>query len=91
MEYLGYIIRVATFAEPSGPGFANSSSYTITRGTQILASGTLGNRYRTIAEAERAAYSQARLWIERNHHDTATDDVNGKLPTSHRHDLQPGK
>ena len=77
MDYLGYSIRVTTFSEPTGANFANSSSYTIRQGARTLASGRLENKFRTIAAAERAAYSQARLWIERGHRDTATDDVNG--------------
>ena len=64
MEYLGYNIRVATFSEPSAYSFANSSSYAITRGTETIASGTLAPGFRTIADAERAAYRQARMWIE---------------------------
>ena len=77
MDYLGYNIRVATFSEPSGVRFTNGSSYTITRGTQTLASGTLATNFRTMGDAERAAYSQARLWIDRGRRDIATDDVNG--------------
>ena len=77
MEYLGYNIRVATFSELTGASLGNSSSYTVTRGTQTLTRGTLATNFRTIADAERAAYSQARLWIERSRHDTNTDDING--------------
>ena len=77
MEYLGYNIRIATFSEPSSATFGNSSSYTITKGARTLASGKLANNFRTIADAERAAYNQARMWIERSQRDRATDEVNG--------------
>jgi len=63
MDYKGHAIRVAVYPDLNGSTF--HAAYTIYRGRDMVATGTVSGGRKDISDAESSAYAAACRWIEK--------------------------